>query len=193
MFQSKSNIIYEVQIYPEHIKGYELELFEYIFGFQINIGEHFCNPFRDDRSAGAAVKEYGDKLIFQDITGWSGYDAFNLLSKVKGRNNFYKELNYFWYEYLGKKTVPIITNIRKRKYQSEFQLKYTPIHYTDETLEYWDAYNINKSYLEDNLVYPISEYWYTSNGIWKYIKLKERCYAIPLHGKTKLYLSLIHI
>jgi len=168
--------------------GLELDLWCYVLGFRVRLGEKFCNPFRTDNNPNAKLKVYKNRVILFDIAGWTGHNCMSMLFKVKGSSGIQDELRRFYSHYSNNISFARIKYITPAK-KKRTDIKYHAVEYTDYTLEYWNNYNIDLAYLKKNQVYPVTHYWYT-NSDDLYIKMKikeERCYAIPCGNDVKLY------
>lgn len=170
--------------YHDILNSNQLQIWWWVLGHVVNVGEHFCNPMRTDTHPGCWLQWKGNYLRLQDYADeeYHNLSVFDAVMKIYGigfQEAIHKILNEsnvnvtVKQQYVGKKRKDKSTTISvvKRPWR-------------EEDRRFWQPLGISTSQLEEDKVIPISAF--IVNG--SYCKASTPAYAIWFpSGRCKIY------
>jgi hypothetical protein len=145
-------------------KQNQLELWHSVLGFNVELFERFCSPFRNDSSPGCWLEYVGEYIRLRDFADPYRHRKTIFELVMFERNCDFNEALIF----LASKTKLEPTKNENRiinDYKKQFLIKSYPVKnkagkivYTDEHLSFWSQYGIVPQQLLTDYVFPIQGY-----------------------------------
>jgi len=141
----------------------QLELWRYILGLNVDIGEYFCSPFRKDTRPGACLDQVGDYIRLRDYGDPIRHqkDIFSLVMQERACD-FDQAVRFL----ISKTNIDFSkTHVKKNKTNKRFLIKSFPVInqkkqviYTQDHIDFWKPLDIVSDQLLTDLVFPIQAY-----------------------------------
>jgi len=203
MFITKKKLYEEI---PDlgYLENKQLELWQAMLNKHVQLGDRFCNPWRNDNNPECYLEDKGGRIRMMDWAecmcmgcNYHGKDIFAIV--MYQRNcTFNEALQYCFYELLNEKT--IVRESRKSikynasnlgKPKKEVKIIYDIRQWSPQDEEYFGEH-ITKSILRliNIRVRPVEEYWINIgiNNSYQKVVPKEATYAIhSVDNKIKIY------
>lgn len=198
-FQSKDINYYEKTIYKEQILNYQKELWCILLGFNVSVGEKFCNPLRIgkvDRHPNVVLNYNSDGILLMWDNADTNFKGVSVFEIGKNRYNCsYKEfLQKAYYELLKNYNIPSNSffqkevQIPKKKFFTIKTKSRIWNNFFDKDL--WFVGGITKKLLKLEGLFPISTYWSkdpkSSMGILNMYKCIRPTYCLKIGDKVKI-------
>lgn len=169
-----------------------LDAWCWILGFRVELREKFCNPFRNDNNPSAFLDSYGDTILLYDFAAseFHGLHLLRALEYTYPNDPFNKRLQRFYIDYAAKNIRHINRVSYKAKDSFQFFLETKVRNWQQRDADYWSQFQITRSNLESEQVFPIEYFLYnTRKNPSKIIKATplDIAYTIRAYGKDKVY------
>lgn len=186
------------KIFNEHIDyknflSYELDIWCWVLGFRLHLGQRFCNPMRNDNHAGVWLEQYKGRIVLVDFGDrtFLNMTVFDAVMYTYGID-FKQALDKISREF------KITNNIVKHRTKSKpfnFYLSYIPWQvngkdvFVEHDRDYWSQYGINSSQLEEDNVKSCKAIQYNTKSSPDSLRLYETSpsYAIHVNNHIKCY------
>lgn len=185
---------YENVIQLSDILSYQLDIWQWILGFYVNLGDKFSNPFRIDTNPDCFLEDYNGTIKLIDFgdyyNGTRDFHNKAISDIIQWKFNCsYKEaLQIAFYEALKDKILTPRTYTKKKK-QSEFKIISEYRNWGKLDRKFWNgSTGITSNQLESEQCFATKFYWYT-NREGKYIKVKPKSpvFENTINNRKKLY------
>jgi len=167
------------------------DIFKIVFG-NIDFNSYVTNPLREDKTPGAWFEWKNNILYFRDFA--YGSKPLNAIEFLK---EYYKASTKEVYEIIDQvlidktrkpEEIKIKTGKRKKHNSGgKAEIYFLPDEFRQKDKKYWEQYKINKSFLEQENVFPTNNIITVRENKYKEIHSYSRCYAYSFFNCVKIY------
>ena len=166
---------------PTNIRENQLNLWNSILRTNVNLNQRFKNNSRSDTKAGAILRmQNGVIRLFDPSSQYHSMTIWEVIEKEYPKDNREKRATLLLKGKHFKKHI-----IKEKK---KCDIKFSSRKWNFKDKEFWNGKTlITGEQLKNEKVYPVKDFWFTKEGIWKKMSPKWETYGNFIQEKIKIY------